>query len=582
MGEGLLINFALALGAAFLGAMLAVRLGQSAIIGYILAGVAIGPWTPGFMADTATVEALANVGVVLLLFTIGVQLNFRDLVRSGPVAIVGGSAQVLFTVALGYAVGVALGWDWLESLFFGAVLSNSSSTVLGKILGERGEAGSEHGQIGLAWSTVQDLSTIALVVVLSSLASGGEFVIPDLLRAVGSAVLFLVLLIPVGLKVFPLLFERVAALRSRELFVMAVAAVALGTAYGSTYFGLSLALGAFVAGVVVGESELSYQILGEVTPIRDILAGLFFVSVGMFVDPLFVLNNLPLVLLVMGLIVVVKGALVAGITLLFRYSLPTALLTGVTLAQSAEFSFILARVGADLGVVSGTVFNLLLAGAVASILVSPLLHQVVGPSVRWLEQRLPESDLARVPAAPPVGREGRRHAVICGFGQVGSVVGEALARQGFSYVVIEHDPRIVRALRDRGIVALLGSVDNPVLLERAQLERARLLVLAIPDAVAVRQIVEFVRRHYPRLDIVARTHSAEEVRYLRSRGVGEAVLGELETALEISRHTLRKFGVTVAETTAIIQGLRDRASQASGPHPSKLDDGTNRPRSAGL
>ncbi|MGH2366852.1 MAG: NAD-binding protein, partial [Chloroflexota bacterium] len=297
--------------------------------------------------------------------------------------------------------------------------------------------------------------------------------------------------------------------------------------------------------------------------LRDVLAGLFFVSVGMLVDPQFVAANLPLVLLTLALMVVAKGALVAGIAAVFRYSARTALLTGVTLAQSAEFSFLLARVGQETGAVTPGVFSLMLAGAAGTIILAPSLHVLASPAVRQVERWLPAPPLAEDPALAETENAPRRHAVICGYGDVGRVVGEALARRGFSFVVIDQNSRIVRRLREQGVPALLGSADNPVLLERVNLDRARVLVVAIPDALATRQIVEYARRRHPDLDIVARTHSEQELRYLRARGVGEAVAGEVELAMEITRHTLRRFGVSGAETLSIVQGLRQRAGAAA-------------------
>jgi CPA2 family monovalent cation:H+ antiporter-2 len=567
MTGGLLVNLVFALVAALAGALLALRLRQSPILGYIVAGVAIGPFTPGFVADPAAVEALADIGVVFLLFAIGAQLSFRDLLATGRVAIVGGSAQVLLTIGLGYVVGIALGWGQVEALFFGAVVSNSSSTVLSKVLGERGELDAEHGKLALAWSTVQDLSTILLVVLLAALAAGGASLAADLVISVGKAVLFLALAIPLGLRLFPAFFGRVAATRNREVFILAVAAVALGMAFAATLFGVSLALGAFVAGLVVGESDLSHQVVGEVVPLRDVLAGLFFVSVGMLVDPLFVAANLPLVLLALALMVLAKGALVAAIAALFRYSARTALLTGVALAQCAEFSFLLARVGQESGAVTPGVFSLMLAGAAGTIILAPPLQVIAGPAARRLERWLPPPPLAEDPALADPGTAPRLHAVICGYGDVGRVVGEALARRGFSFVVIDQNPRVVRRLRQQGVRALLGSADNPVLLERVGLDRARVLVVAIPDALATRQIVEYARRMHPRLDIVARTHSEDEMRFLRGRGVSEAVAGEVELALEITRHTLHRFGVSAAETLGIVQGLRQRAGAVARGEP---------------
>ena len=555
----LLVNLVFALAAAALGALLAVRLRQSVIIGYILAGIVIGPFTPGFVGDVSAVQCLADIGIIFLMFALGVQFSFRDLLGVGRVALLGGSAQVLLTIGLGYVVGNALGWRPIEALFFGAVISNSSSTVLGKVLSERGELDAEHGRIAMGWSAVQDLSTIVLVVVLSALATGGEGLLVDVFWGVAKATVFLALLAPLGALALPWLFERVAAFRNRELFIVVVAAVALSTALASALFGLSVALGAFVAGVVVGESDLSHQILGEITPLRDIFAGLFFVSVGMLVDPVFVLTHWPLVLVTLGLIVVAKGLLSAAITALFGYPVRTALLTGVALAQSAEFSFLLARVGTDLGVISAAVFSLMLAGAVASIVLAPALHQGAAPVARWLERQQPSRAWTRQSAAMIEPKQSLvAHAVICGYGGVGRVIGAALQRRGLPFVVIDEDPRVVRQLRADGIPALLGNAANRQLLERVNLSQARVLVVAMGDALAARQVVDYARQVNAHLDIVVRTHSAVEAQVLRGQGAAEAVLGELELALEMTRHTLRRFGISALEALSIVQGLRER------------------------
>ncbi|MDP9379750.1 MAG: cation:proton antiporter [Chloroflexota bacterium] len=557
--SSLLVNLVFALVAALMGAIVAARLRQSMILGYILAGIAIGPFTPGFTGDAEMVSALADIGVVLLMFAIGVELSLRDLLRVGRVATLGAAVQIAGTVAAGYLVGAALGWRPLEALFLGAVISISSSVVFGKTLAERGEGESEHGRIGLAWSSVQDLSTIVFVVVLSALAGEGEGLFTQLLWAVGRAALFLALVASLGSVGLPWLFEQVARLRSREIFILVTAAVALGMAYASSFFGLSLALGAFVAGIVVSESELSHQILGEIAPLRDIFAALFFVSVGTLVDPVFVLGNLPLVLLTLALIVVLKGALAAVLTLLLGYSSRVALLTGVTLAQSAEFSFLLARLGVDLGAVSSNVFNLMLAGAVGSIVLFPVLYGAAGPAARWLERRLPPSPLSTHPDLEErSGKAPRRHAIICGYGRVGGVIGPALARRGFPYVVIDEDPNVVRTLRERGVRALLGNASNPVLLERAGLAHARVLLVAVPDPLATRLIVEHARRVNPGLDVAVRTHSWDEREFMLRRRVGKTVMGELEMALELTEYALQRFGVSGIEIRGIVQGLRRR------------------------
>jgi CPA2 family monovalent cation:H+ antiporter-2 len=563
--HSLLVTLVVALGAALIGAVVAARLGQSVILGYIVAGIAIGPFTPGPIGDVASVQVLADIGIIFLMFAIGVQLSVRELLHAGRIATFGGIGQILAISALGYAVGQMLGWRPLESLFFGAVLSIASSAVLTKLLAEHGEMDTPHGRIAVGWSAVQDLATVVLVVVVSGLSTGGERLLVDLAVAGGKALLFLALVVPIGSRVLPILFERVAALRNREIFLLTTAAVALGTAYLSTFFGLSLALGAFIAGVVVSESDLSHQILGEIMPLRDIFAGLFFVSVGMLVDPIYVAGNIPLVLLTLVLIVPAKGLVTTVFVLLGRYPVRTSVRTGVLLAQAGEFSFLLARLGVDLGAVSAGVFSMILAGAVASIILAPLLYQSADPLVGWLEARLPKLRASSEPNPEDAnGRGPRGHAVLCGYGRVGQIIGTVLERRGFHFLVIEEDQRIVRELRARGVMTLLGDAANQVLLDRARLREARVLIVAIPDPLSARRIVDYALGVNDRLDIVARTHSPTELTYLRRRGVGEAVMGELELALEMTRHTLHRFGVSGPEIQVTVQGLREHmASDAA-------------------
>ncbi len=556
--SGLLVNLAFALGTAFAGAMIAARLRQSVTLGYILAGIVIGPYTPGFVGDQVAVDELANVGVILLMFAIGMQLSFDDLKRVGGVALFGGGLQVLLMIGAGFLVGIALGWTWLEALFFGSVLSNSSSTVLSKVLAERGEPDSVPGRIGIAWSTVQDLSTIVLVVVLTALAEGGDGLATDLVWATIKVGIFMILLIPIGSRVLPWLFDHVANLRNREVFVLTVGAVAIGTAYLSSLFGLSVAIGAFVAGVVISESELSHQILGDIEPLRDIFAGLFFVSVGILVDPGFVLRNLPLVAVTVVMIVVVKGLMVVMISLAFKYPMRIAILVGAGLAQSAEFSFLLARLGANLGAISGDVFSLMLAGAAVSIVLSPAMHSLGHRAAGWWERRRPptgELSMLETDGQPAI----RGHAIVCGYGRVGRVIGDALLRRGFPMVVVEQDQRIVRDLRDNGVHALAGSADHPLLLQRVNLSRARVLVVAVPDALTARRIVDQARAIAPRLAIVVRTHTEAEREWHMAHGATETIHGELDLAIEMTRFALHRFGVPATETAAIMQRIRHRS-----------------------
>ncbi|MCC7363509.1 MAG: cation:proton antiporter [Dehalococcoidia bacterium] len=538
----LLVTLVTALGAAGVGALVAASLRQSVVVGYILAGLLIGPHTPGVEASTPAVEELADIGVILLLFAIGAQLSFAEMVRVGPAALLGGSAQVTLMIAVGWGAGVALGWGHVESLFFGAVLSNSSSTVLVKVLGELGEEDSLHGRLALAWSTVQDFSTIILVVVLTTLAEGSGDRLPlDVLEAIGLAALYLAIVIPPGLVLLPRFFDRVAALGSSEVLMLAAASVALGIAYLASLFGISVALGAFVGGMLVARSEVAHEVLGQIIPLRNLFAGLFFVSVGMLIDPGLVIDNVHLVAVGVVLIVVVKGAMVSLLGSLFRYRASTALLTGVVLGQSAEFSFLLARVGTQVDAVSTNVFGVMLTSAAASIILAPLLLRAAHPVAASLDRRMsasrPEGN--EQPAGPGV----RDHTVICGYGRVGRVVHRTLALGGVDCVVIDQDRAAVEELRRNGAAALRGDAANALLLERAGAGRARALVVALPDPLACRQVVSFARRLNPGIDIVVRTHSVAEQRFLERAGANHAVVGELELGFEMSRHTLHLFGV---------------------------------------
>ncbi len=566
----LLVNLLAAIGTGFLGATIAVLLGQSAILGYLAAGIIIGPFAPRISGNADSVQQMAEIGLVLLMFSVGLEIPFRYLLRAGRVALVGGGAQIAIVMAAGYGVGIALGWSPLQALFLGAVVSISSTAVLGKVLGERGERDSPHGQLALAWAAVQDLATVLLVVLLGALGTAGENPVVETAWALGKAGLFLLVIGPLGHIVLPWSFERVAALHSREVFILMVASVAIGIAYLSTFFGLSLALGAFVAGVALAESELSHEILGEITPITDVFAALFFVSIGMLIDPAALAANPVVAIAVLGLIVIAKGLVSSLIPLAFGYTSSVALLTGISLAQAAEFSFVLASLGTGLGVLSQQSFSLILVGVAASIALSPVLLQAASPLARRLAMRRPSRGMDQR-AGPDGGEQGLRgHAVLCGYGRVGRVIAGALSQRGLPFSVIDEEPRAVRNLRAHGVRAFLGSAANPILLERAGAARARILVVALPDSLAVRQIVDHSRELNPNLDVVVRTHSWTERDWLLRRGVGEVVMGELELALEMTRHTLHRLGVSSPEAQAVVQGLRRRVEVE--PYADILDD----------
>ncbi|HLI52288.1 MAG TPA: cation:proton antiporter, partial [Thermomicrobiaceae bacterium] len=441
------------------------------------------------------------------------------------------------------------------SLFLGAAIAISSSTVLSKVLGERGALGSVHGRISLGWAAVQDLSLIVIVVILSSLASGGTNLFHDVIVGGGKALLFLIVLVPVGSRLLPFVLLRISALRSREIFILAVAGIALGTAYLASLFGLSTALGAFVAGIVVSESDLSHQILGVIMPLRDIFAGLFFVSIGMLVDPSYVLHHMPLILLAVLLIIVVKGVVSTGLVASLGGSLGVAVLTGVALAQAGEFSFLLGRLGVDLNALNDGEFSLILAATATTIILAPAAYQLAIPAVARYERGRPKEivdDQLANPAHPPL----HGHAVICGYGRVGRLIGGALRRRGLPFVVVEQDVEIAHRLRQDGIRVIVGHSDNFTTLQHVGIGQARLLVVAIPGALETRQTVGNARLLNPALQVIARVQSESERDYMQRQDV-IAIIGERELGLEITRLTLRRFGVSAMEALAVVQRLRD-------------------------
>ena len=546
MEGGLLAHLVTALGAALVGAALALRLRQPLILGYILAGVAIGPFTPGIIGDVDAIAALAEIGVIFLMFVIGVQLSLRELIRAGRVALIGGLLQVCAMIGIGYLVGRALGWGSVESYAFGAVISNSSSTVLGKIMSERGELDSNHAQLGLAWSSVQDISTVALVAVLAVLSP----VQTSVGLLLGKAALFFFVLVPLSFWVLPKLLRKVTALGSREFFALAVITVALAMAGGAALLGVSLALGAFLTGIIVGETDLAHRILGDTIPLRDVFSGIFFVSIGMLLDPAVLVHAWPLVLLTVALIIVVKGTLTAVIARWLGCSTRIAVLLGAGLAQSAEFSFLLARLGLELGTLPMPIFNLLLSATVVTILLSPIVNEVSPRLLRWVQRRRStplDTDAVAVPSV-------EQHAIVCGYGRVGSIVCTLLEQQQRPFVVIEEDLRIVESLRARGVTALFGDAGLVEVLDRAQLRSARLLVLCIPERMAVRRALEHARAVSKAATVLARTHSLADRRILQQHGADEAVVGELELALELGRRALDRFGV---DTEAIEQSIEE-------------------------
>ena len=577
----LISTIAICLVAAFAGGLIAKRLGLPTIVGYIVAGVLLGPFTPGLIADVAIATELAEIGVILIMFGVGINFSIRDLAAVRGIAIPGALGQIVIATLLGVALGVALGWGVGGGLVLGLALSVASTVVLLRALTDRGELDTPQGRIAIGWLIVEDLVTVVILVLLPTIAPllggtgeasvGGFGPLADVAIALGKAVLFAVLMIAAGARLVPRLLAFVANEGSKELFTLAVLALALGIAFlSSTVFGVSFALGAFLAGAVVGESDMSHQAAADALPLRDAFAVLFFVSVGMLLDPATLLEMPLAIAAVVGLVVVAKAIVKFAIVLLFGYPLRVALTVGAGLAQVGEFSFIMGTLGLTLGLLPPEGFQLIVAGALLSIALNPLLFRWIEPLERRLHgnrtlTRLMERRAGNLAVLEPSPDEAplRLHAILCGYGQVGQMVGRALERRGFTFVVISQQRREVERLRERGIPAIYGEASNIELLERAHVASARVVIVASSDPHVTHLIVDRAKALNPTLDFVVRSHSDEDVAQLRRLSPKvQAIHGQRELAVQMARYALRRFGVNAAEAEAIAQGLRGRPVSA--------------------
>ncbi len=548
----LITTIAAALGLGLLFGMLAVRLRLPALVGYLAAGVLIGPATPGFVADVHLASQLAEIGVMLLMFGVGLHFSLDDLLEVKGIALPGAVLQIAVATLLGIGLTHLWGWNLGAGLVFGLALSVASTVVLLRALEDRGQLDSFNGRIAVGWLVVEDLVTVLVLVLLPALAGplGGKGEGGSLWLSLGKTLLqvgaFIAFMLLVGRKLFPWFLWRVAKTGSRELFTLSVIAAAVGIAYGSSHlFGVSFALGAFFAGMVLRESELSHRAAEETLPLRDAFSVLFFVSVGMLFDPRVLVESPLEVLGVVAIILVGKSLAAFFLVLALRYPLNTAITVSASLAQIGEFSFILAALGISLGLLPEMGQNLILAGAIISIAVNPLMFKLVGPLQNWVLSR---SDHARKMARSPdplaelpttVTHERLTgQVVLVGYGRVGKRIAQELDREGIHYVVAEQNRDIVEDLRRRDQPAVAGNAAEPAVLIQAHIARASMLVIATPDTFHVRAMVETAKALNPGIRCVVRTHNEEEARLLREETGGTVLVGEHELARSMTRHVL--------------------------------------------
>ncbi|GLC25310.1 cation:proton antiporter [Roseisolibacter agri] len=570
----LLATIAAAFALAFLMGALAARLRLPPLIGYVLAGAALGPFAPGWVTDAAIAGQLAEIGVILLMFGVGLHFSPRDLLAVRRVAVPGALLQMGAATALGTALARAWDWPWEGALVLGLSLSVASTVVVLRTLEARGRLDTADGRTAVGWLVVQDLAMVLVLVLLPALAPAGAAradgaLWSGLALTLAKVGAFLALMLVVGRRAVPWLLVRVARLGSRELFTLAVLTIALGVAVGaSALFGVSFALGAFFAGVVISESDLSHQAGADALPLQDAFAVLFFVSVGMLFDPLILVREPLRVLAAVG--VVLAGNALAALVLLVRLGHPAraSLVVAASLGQIGEFSFILVGLGVALGVLPPEGRSLVLAAALVSIAGNPLLLAAAGAAERWLALRPHVLDrVERVPAGVAVVPDAsptpalRDHAVLVGHGRVGRTIGEALAREGLPYVVVERDHRTVEALRDRGVPAVYGDASRAGVLAHAHPERARVVVVAAPDPYHARHIVELARRARPGIDAVVRTHSTEAQEYFERIGVAHALMGEHQLAIGMARHTLAALGCDAQRAERTVRALERREAR---------------------
>ncbi len=556
----LISTIAAGLGLALVFGFLAARVRLPALAGYLLAGVVIGPFTPGFVADAAIAAQLAEIGVMLLMFGVGLHFSLDDLLAVRRIALPGAIVQMAVATALG--TGLALWWGWNPggALVFGLSLSVASTVVLLRALESRGVLDSFNGRIAVGWLVVEDLAMVLVLVLLPPLGgwlAGNEATDWDeLWRTLGLTALqvggFVALMLVVGRRLFPWVLWQVQRTGSRELFTLCVVAAAVSIAFGSTaLFGVSFALGAFFAGMVMRESEFSHRAAEESLPLRDAFAVLFFVSVGMLFDPRVLVERPLQVLAVVGIIMVGKSLAAAGLVLAFRYPLNTALTVSASLAQIGEFSFILIGLGASLGLLPAEGQSLVLAGALISIGLNPAAFYFAEPMQRWI---LARSALARKlemrddPMAElPTHTEQKylaQQVVLVGYGRVGRRIAAAMQAHHIPFVVAEQNRETVERLRAEGMAAVFGDAAEPATLIQAHIARARMLVIATPDSLNVRQMISVARTLNPQIETAVRTHSETEARLLNEEQAGRVFLGEQELAQAMARHVVERTAAT--------------------------------------
>jgi CPA2 family monovalent cation:H+ antiporter-2 len=545
--------------AAVLGGSLAWLARQPLILGYVIGGLLISPLTPGpAVSDIHTFELFAEIGVVLLMFSLGIEFSLKDLMGVKWIALVGGPIGIVLSTALGLAVGTLLGWSPITGAVVGMVVSPASTMVLARLLLDRGELHSRHGRIMIGITLVEDLAAVVLIILIPALGTMQGDRLLAVAKAILTAAAILVPFFYLASRILPQVLARVARTRNDELLLLVTLALGLGAAAVTQAAGLSLALGAFLAGLLINQSDYAHEMLARLLSLRDAFVALFFVTVGVLIDLRVVVDHIALLGVLVGLVVIGQWAIWTVVALLFRESLSTALLVGVGLAQIGEFSFILVQVARQAGHVGPDLYSATLAASLVTILINAALVRLVP---RWIgPARLAKGSAPALglPSAPVL----ERHVVLCGFGRVGSAIGEALETFGIPYVVIETDPDIVKSLRARNVPAVFGDAAQRVILAAAQADQAALVILAIPENDRARQAVRRIRALNPTVQILARVHDLAWRARLMEAGAAEVIQPEEEAASTLIRHALERLSLPRERVLAYLNRFRGAMERA--------------------
>jgi len=550
---GIAADIAIIVVAGLIGGMIAQQLRQPLILGYILAGITVGPFTGGVtVAHIHDIELLAEIGVALLLFALGLEFSLKELKPVRKIALIGTPIQILLTMTLGFGIGQLFGWAWIDSLWFGGMIALSSTMVILKTLMGQGRMGTLSSRVMIGMLIVQDLAVVPLIIILPQL-DDPRAGLPVLGLAALKDAFFLFLLIFVGTRVIPRLMAYIAGWNSRELFLLAITATGLGIGYATYLFGLSFAFGAFVAGMVLSESDYGHQALSDIIPLRDLFGLLFFVSVGMLLDPGFLVENWRIILAVVLLVALGKGLIFSTLSSVFGYGNVVPLAVGLGLFQVGEFSFVLARVGISTNSISDDLYALTLTTAIVTMVLTPLVSGLTAPLYalrkRWFRREpiqtinLPEAGL-------------RRHVIIAGGGRVGQYVAQVLQRLELAFVMIEMDQRRVTQAKDSGFPVIYGDASQEIVLEAARVKQACLVLITTPAIIVTGTIADQVRRSNPTVHIVARAEGIAQMQVLHQHGVYEIVQPEFEAGLEITRQALLHLNIPATDIQRFTDTIR--------------------------